>query len=183
MKRSYFILFLIVLTQCAGPEPRRPVSVKTGSFIKQSVERNKELLAQEENFIQSIIEADSLHQYMSTDFGAWYYFDNQPETETERAGTDDLLSMNYNLLSLQNDTIYSEDELGTISFRVDKEELFPGLRSAVKLMGEGETATFLFPSHLAYGYHGDNEKIGPNTPLKSTITILKIEKSKDSILN
>jgi FKBP-type peptidyl-prolyl cis-trans isomerase len=66
---------------------------------------------------------------------------------------------------------------------VDKQNLFPGLRNSIKLLREGETATFLFPSSMAFGYHGDNNKIGTNIPLKSTITLLKIEKQKDSIQN
>jgi FKBP-type peptidyl-prolyl cis-trans isomerase len=46
------------------------------------------------------------------------------------------------------------------------------------LLKEGEKATFLFPSSLAFGYHGDNNEIAPNTPIKSSIEILKIEKKQ-----
>lgn len=52
-----------------------------------------------------------------------------------------------------------------------------------KLLKEKETATFLFPSSLAFGYHGDNDKIGANIPLKTTISILEIKKQNDSIQN
>jgi len=38
-------------------------------------------------------------------------------------------------------------------------------------MRKNETATFLFPSHIAYGYHGDNKKIGPNQSLICTVTL------------
>jgi len=53
-----------------------------------------------------------------------------------------------------------------------------GLRHGIKLMKVGETATFLFPSHIAYGYHGDNNKIGINVPLQSTVTLLDLKKEK-----
>ena len=46
-----------------------------------------------------------------------------------------------------------------------------GLRDGIKLMKKGETITFLFPSHMGYGYHGDNEKIGSNEPLMCTVTL------------
>ncbi len=182
MKQTIFILFLIFLTQCGGPEPRRPIEVKSGSFFKASVERNKELLAQEEEMIREIMVSDSLNQYLSSDFGAWYYYLDHNSENTYQPVEDDLVTLEYNLLSLNNDTIYSKEEIGTIVYRVDREELFPGLRMSVKLLKEGETATFLYPSHLAYGYHGDEERIGPNVPLKSTISILNIEQVKDSIL-
>ena len=38
-------------------------------------------------------------------------------------------------------------------------------------MKKNETVTFLFPSHIAYGYHGDNKKIGTNQPLICTVTL------------
>lgn len=183
MSRLVIIIALLFLTQCKGPEPRRPVEVKSGSFLKESAERNRELLAQEERMIQGLIAADSLHNYLSTDFGAWYYYDKELSDESPMPDADDLVSLNYNLVSFDNDTIYSKDEIGTIRFRVDKEEFFPGLRSSVKLLKAGETATFLYPSSLGYGYHGDGERVGTNVPLKSTISILEIEKSTDSIQN
>ena len=73
------------------------------------------------------------------------------------------------------------DEIGVKTYVVDKEELFPGLRNSIKLLREGEAATFFFPSSLGYGYHGDNAKIGPNVPLIATINLLTLEKQVDSI--
>ena len=96
---------------------------------------------------------------------------------------DDLVTMTYNLTDFENDTIYTNQEIGIFKYKVDKQKLFVGLRNSVKLLKEGETATFLFPSSLGYGYLGDKNKIGANIPLKATISILQIEKNKDSIQN
>jgi hypothetical protein len=56
----YPIIFLgalfLVLGSCKGPEPRKPVQQKSGSFFKESIERNRKLLAEEENMIQEIIQ-------------------------------------------------------------------------------------------------------------------------------
>lgn len=183
MNRLLYIAFLLLMCQCGGPEARRPVKVKSGSFLKESAERNRELLAQEEKMIQSIIEADSLNQYYTTDFGAWYFYANQVNKDLPTADADDLVTLNYNVVSFENDTIYSKEEIGTIRFRVDKEDYFPGLRNSVKILKAGEEATFLFPSSLGFGYHGDGDRIGTNVPLKCTVNLLEIEKSKDSIQN
>ena len=181
MKRSLILLLLIVLSGCEGPVPRKPVKVKSGSFIKESVERNKQLLAEEEKLIQDIILKDSLHTYSASADGSWYYFENKNEESSVRAQTDDVISFTYNMLSLGNDTIYSEEELGIQEYKVDKQDLFPGLRSSLKLLKEGEKATFLFPSSMVYGYLGDKNKIGINVPIKSTITIIKIEQQNRDI--
>ena len=50
-----------------------------------------------------------------------------------------------------------------------------GLRDGIKLMRKNETITFLFPSHVAYGYHGDDRRIGHNEPLICTVTLTNFE--------
>ena len=180
MRNFLFLLVLIGCIGCEGPEPRKPIQRKSGSFFKQSVERNRKLLLAEEQKIKKIIENDSLKHYLNRAAGSWYHYLVVNDTAKYTPQPDDMVIMTYDVLTLENDTIYSEKEIGNISYRVDKEELFQGLRDAVKLLKEKEKATFLFPSSLAYGYHGDNSKIGTNVPLKSTVTILKIEKSENN---
>lgn len=184
MKSFICLIFCYLLFACGGPEPRKPLEVRSGSFMKESVSRNRALLAREEEKIKNLIANDSLNTYHSSTEGSWYYYRRQNANEGASPQPGDLVTLQYDILSLDNDTIYTKEEIGTVSYLVDKEDkdqMFPGLRNSVKLLGESETATFLYPSSLAFGYLGDKRKIGPNTPLKSTITILKIEKQQDSI--
>lgn len=181
--KKYIYILLFSCIACDGPVARKPIKVKTTSYIKESIERNKKLLSMEEDLILEIIKKDSFHFYQNSANGSWYHYVAKNDTAQYAPKTDDLLTLNYNLVSFNNDTIYSTEEIGTVTYKVDKQELFPGLRHGVKLLKEGETATFLFPSSLAYGYHGDNDKIGISVPIKATISILKIEKQKDSIQN
>lgn len=182
MKQVLLILLVFSLASCGSPEPRRPVKVKSGSF-NASVERSKKLLALEEGMMNTLMAKDSLREYEHSAAGAWYYYEQKNEAATYTPQPDDLVTLTYNVMSFSNDTIYSGEEIGILKYKVDKQELFPGLRNSIKLLKEMETATFLFPSSLAYGYHGDNNKIGINVPIKSTITLLKIEKQQDSIQN
>lgn len=183
MKNFLYLIPILSLIACGEPEPRRPVKTQSGSLINASVQRNIELLNQEEQIIQEIIANDTLHHYLASDTGSWYFYSviNEESDYTPLPG--DLVTLNYNLVSLENDTIYSMEEIGTIIYKVDKQEVFPGLRNSVKLLKVNETATFFFPSAMAYGYHGDNNKIGPNVALKSTIGILKIDKQKENLDN
>ncbi|NJB72280.1 gliding motility-associated peptidyl-prolyl isomerase [Saonia flava] len=186
MKKQHFIagIACIIFLACGGPEPRKPVKVKTASYIKESVERNKKMLEMEEKMISEIIKKDSLHFYQNTSDGSWFHYLVKNDTAQYTPKMGDMVALNYNLVSFDNDTIYTKEEIGNLTYLVDKQEdLFPGLRNSVKILKEGETATFLFPSSMAYGYHGDNNKIGTNVPVRSTISILQIEKQKDSIQN
>ncbi len=179
MKQLALLISLLFVAGCAGPEPRKPKKVKSGSYYKESIERSKKLLAAEELLIQNIMKADTAHTYLNSGSGSWYFYNTKNETTDYLPEPDDLVTLAYNLLSLQNDTIYSMEQIGVQKYKVDKQELFPGLRNSVKLLKEGESATFLYPSSLGYGYPGDGDKIGVNIPLKSTLVILKIEKESE----
>ncbi|MCX2678507.1 gliding motility-associated peptidyl-prolyl isomerase GldI [Galbibacter sp. EGI 63066] len=181
---SAILLAFIFLIACKQPEARHPVSVKSGSFMRESIERNKSLLDYEEALIDSIIARDTINKYHASSNGYWYYYNVKDSTFPYQPKKGDLVMINYDIRTLTNDTIYSSNEIGNIDFKVDQEDYFPGLRTAVKLMRKGEKATFLFPSSLAYGYHGDDKKIGTNQPVISTISLLDIkEKATDSINN
>lgn len=182
MKPITALLSLLTLAvSCQEPEPRWPVEAKSGSFLKLSAERNRRLLEQEEALMAQLMARDSARTWLESASGTHYYYEVQAPSEGYRPQPDDLVTLRYNLLSWNNDTLYSETEIGTLIYKVDKQELFPGMRNSVKLLQEGETAVFLYPSSLGYGYHGDEDRIGPNMPLKSRLTLLKIEKQTEPL--
>ncbi|WP_038265073.1 gliding motility-associated peptidyl-prolyl isomerase GldI [Zhouia amylolytica] len=185
MKRIILLLFgLFLMLSCNEPEPRKPVARKTGSFMRESIDRNKDLLQKEETYIKSIIESDTINTYYNSSNGYWYYYNKQDTTASYMPKEDDVVLINYNIRTLNNDTIYTSEEIGNIRFKVDKEDYFPGLRTGIKLMKKGEEITFLFPSVMGYGYHGDDQKIGTNQPLISTIRLIDIiEVASDSLKN
>ena len=72
---------------------------------------------------------------------------------------------------MKGNIIYSQEELEPQIYKVDKQEIMMGLRDGIKLMRKTEKVHFLFTSHMGYGYHGDNNKIGTNQPLFCTVTL------------
>ena len=70
MKQLLFFILSVVLIGCGDPQPRKPIEVKTGSVLKKSVERNKELLALEEQQMLNIIQKDSLNKYFHSGGGS-----------------------------------------------------------------------------------------------------------------
>ena len=63
-----------------------------------------------------------------------------------------------------------------INYLVDKQEIMIGLRDGIKLMRKNEKVSFLFPSHIAYGYLGDKNRIGSNVPIICTVTLTDFKK-------
>lgn len=174
------ILLMFVISSCQEPQPRRPLEVRSGSFLKASAERNKRLLEQETALMQELAQKDSLRTYQSSASGFLYAYEKRVPGDAGLAAAGDLVTLTYNIRTWNEDTLYRQDEVGILKYLVDKEELFPGMRYSVKLLKEGEAATFLYPSSLGYGYHGDDARIGPNTPLKCTLEIFKIEPETQS---
>ncbi len=172
----YTFGLVFLFSSCKTPEARKPVSIKSGSFIDESINRNKELASKEEARIQKIIDQDTLHKYITSKGGFWYFYNKKDTLPGNTPKFGDIVNFNYNIKDLNGNTIYSKKELDTITYYIDKEELFLGLREGIKLMKAGETITFLFPSYQAYGYYGDENKIGTNIPLMSKVTLNKITK-------
>jgi len=171
-----FLLIVSVLSCKTTPEARKPVSSKSGSFIKESAERNKQLIQKERSFIESIIAKDTTLQYTASENGFWYSIITASENETPKPAFGDIVTFDYDISDINGNTIYSAETLKTKNYAMDQEELFSGLREGLKLMQTGETFQFIFPSQKAFGYYGDENKIGTNIPIKSKVTIQSITK-------
>lgn len=168
----YSLLFAVLLVSCKQHEDaRRPISVASGSFMKKSADRNKKLVANEEEVIKKIIKSNPKVKYYATRKGYWLYYDEKNETETLTPKKGDIAYYNLEVKDIKGNIIYSEADLGPQTYYVDKQDIMMGLRDGIKMMHKNETVTFLFPSHIAYGYHGDNKKIGTNQSLICTVTL------------
>lgn len=174
MNKLIILIFALLIFGCKSPEARRPITVKSGSFIDASVERNKKLNAREQAAINKLMKAQK-KDYLTSENGFWYYYNNKIEADTLKTpGFGDIVNYNYNVKALNGTIIYSKKDIKTQNYAMDKQELFSGLREGLKLMKIGETVTFLFPSQKAYGYYGDENKIGHNTPLICEVTVNSI---------
>lgn len=181
-KLFYFLLFSAVIIACKSPEARSPVQSHSGTFIKESAERNKKIYDDEKKFIGEIIAKDSTHSYISSENGFWYFYNKRDTATTEMPDLGDVVNFTYDIKDLNGSLILSEKENGLQQYKVDQsnQELISGVREGIKLMKEGETVTFLFPSYKAYGYYGIEEKLGSNIPVQSTVTLHSIKQSNEN---
>lgn len=166
-----FLVPFLVSSCKQRQEARRPISHSSGSFMKKSVERNKKLIASEEGQIDALIKSNPNIKYIASSKGYWYTYvtENKLDTITPKKG--DVAFFDYEIKDLKGKIIYSKVELRPQTYAVDKQNIMTGLREGIKLMHKNETIIFIFPSHIAYGYHGDEKKIGTNQPLLCTVTL------------
>lgn len=176
MKNSKFTLICLglfaLVSGCKNhQEARRPISQTSGTFMKQSVDRNKKLISGEEKQIDSIIKSNPTVKYSASKKGYWYTYETQNLLDTITPKKGDVAFFEYEIKDLKGNTIYSQLELRPQTYLVDKQNIMTGLREGIKLMHKKEKVVFLFPSHIAYGFHGDNKKIGSNQPLLVSVTL------------
>jgi gliding motility-associated peptidyl-prolyl isomerase len=128
-------------------------------------------VASEEEKIKSIIKNNPTVEYFSSSKGYWYSYETMNELDTLTPKKGDIAFFDYEIKDIAGNIIYTELELRPQTYYVDKQEIMIGLRDGIKLMHKNETVNFLFPSHMGYGYHGDNKKIGVNQPLICKVTL------------
>lgn len=179
MKSVPVLILLLCLLGCKSPEPRPPVTVKTGSFIEESAKRNKALNKKEQLEIEALIKSFPDKNYLASENGFWYTYNNRVTDNLPTPKFGDKIEYNYNITKLDGTIIYSKSEIGLQTYYMDKEELFSGLREGLKLMKPSEDVTFIFPSQKAFGYYGDNRKIGTNVPLICNVIIKTITTNND----
>ena len=176
----FFAVFMTFLSCKQQQQARMPISRSSGAFMKESAARNKKLIAGEEAKIDSIIKSNPKIEYMTSQKGYWYHYQIKNERDTLRPKKGDVSQFDYEIMDLKGNVLYSEVELRPQTYAVDKQNIIMGLRDGIKLMHKNEIVTFLFPSHMAYGYHGDNKLIKSNQPIICTVTLNDF-KSKEKI--
>ena len=174
--RILLVLCVALLLQSCGEQTaRRPVSRTSSTQIKESIQRNKERVALEEAAIADYLE-QSPDTFVTSANGFWYTWRNQDPIDGETPQFGDEVTFSYDLAALDGTVIYTADELSPRTILMEQEKVFTGLREGLKLMQVGETATFLFPSYTAFGYYGDENKIGSNQMLVSNVTLIDLKK-------
>lgn len=177
MKNLLILTTLLLLCfSCKSPEARLPESVQSGSFLKKSAERNKKLNEREHKQIQDIIKSNPDKDYIASESGFWYYYNTKIESDTLQPKFGDIVDFNFDVSNIEGNEIYAN---ANKTYVMDREELFTGLREGLKLLKPNETATFIFPSQKAFGYYGDEQKIGTNIPLICEVTLNTITQNND----
>lgn len=184
MKTKNLILIALIsfsFFSCHQQEARRPVTKSKSYTLADTSYEMKKINQLEEEKIKTYMQLDSTTTYLSSSNGYWYSFvvKNEEELPTPKKG--DAVDLELEILDLNNNIIYSKDEIGLKSYKVDKEDFIPALQLGIKSMKVGETVKFVIPSYNAFGVVGDQNKIGINQSIISIVTLKNIiEENEDN---
>lgn len=171
---SIFFLLIIILA-CNNSQPQNPTIYSNDGFLDYSKKFNKELNQLENEQIQDYIQKQKVEFY-STDAGI-----HMTKTELKAVNTveeKDTIWFQYGVKNLKDSIIYTKEEIGKKAVVLGQYSMIRGLEFGLKRMIEGEEATLLIPSSLAYGVKGDGNKIGADQPLVINIKLNKLRKNE-----
>ena len=169
-KAKYLILLLLVSLFACNEKPKKPVEIPKKE-MKQSMETaNRYLLNEEEEEIENYVKRHGL-EMVRTGTGLRYQIIRQGEGKQIANG--DVVSLDYELHSLKGELIYSSDKDGVKTFKVGEGGVESGLNEAMAYLHYGDVVKLIIPFHLAYGLHGDDNRIPEYATLVYTIKVIE----------
>ena len=176
MKYKIIVLIsLLVFVSCANPKPRKPITHTGRMDMSQSIAYNKKLFSLEKKAFLAIIAKDTIHQYIDSKQGYWYAYEEKKPLDSITPSKGDEVVFTYDVKAINGEIIYTQQELGKKTYRVDQQDFMQGIQEGIKMMKVDEKIIFLLPSQKAYGYYGDENKIGTNIPLIVSVRLLEIK--------
>lgn len=172
--QSIFLVFaLFFLFSCRQQKSSEEDSYFKSADVKETlIKANRYLIRSEEEDI-----ADFVRRYgwkmEKTGTGLRYAIDAVGSGDKARYGQ--LVLLDYKVMLLTGDVIYSSEEHGFKKFMVGRGGVETGLEEGILMLRKGDKAKFILPSHLAFGLLGDSEKIPPRTPIVYLIEVVDIQ--------
>ena len=167
---KYLILLLLISVFSCQEKPQKPSNPVTKNEMKNSMETaNRYLLNEEEEDIKNYIVRHGL-EMTSTGTGLRYQILSQGSEQSIEKG--EKVTLEYEVGSVAGDLFYSSENDGLKSFVVGEGGVETGLDEAMAYLHRGDVAKLIIPFHLAYGLHGDDNRIPEYATLVYTIKII-----------
>lgn len=162
-------LLLAIVTGCGGePIEKPPVRITKKQMDSLTVDMETKYNQMEEDRITDYI---SRHIPMQkSERGFWFVITKKNADGKE---IKDMSMVKYSrIVSLCNaQELYNDEMILTIG---NGNEI-PGMHDALKMLRKGEEATFIFPSYLAYGLLGDQNKVPPKSELIYEVKVIDVQ--------
>jgi FKBP-type peptidyl-prolyl cis-trans isomerase len=163
------MLLLFSVFSCEEKPQHQPVPISKNEMKNSMETANRYLLNEEEEDIANYIKRHGL-EMTSTETGLRYQILKQGSEKRIEKG--EKVTLEYELGSIAGDLFYSSEKDGVKSFVVGEGGVESGLDEAMTYLHWGDQAKLIIPFHLAYGLHGDDNRIPEYATLVYTIKVI-----------
>ena len=174
MKKTLFVssVFALIIGFVACEEQKKtslPFDNKK-EYDETMIDSHREFLKKEKKRLEQYI-SSSDYNFKKTGTGLRIaiYAANATGASVK---TGDLVLVNYQLTSIEGDSLYASPGSHPQEFAVDYDNVESGLHEAIKLMKVGEKALLILPAHLAHGITGDQAAIPSQTTLLYDVSLV-----------
>ena len=175
------IVYLATVLQSSCGDDKKKVNNKTDIESKEF----KEKLVQA-NQMSVKRESDEINQYVkhkdwtmiTTGTGLRYMITKNGTGDLANEDTEfrKFATVKFKVSLLDGTLCYSSDSTGLREFLIGQDDVETGLHEGIQYLHVGDRATFILPSHLAYGLTGDQRRIPPKASVLYDIELMKIRK-------
>jgi FKBP-type peptidyl-prolyl cis-trans isomerase len=165
------VYLFVVCFLFACQEDKKPLPPEWNQ--KKSVELNQNLSEQEDIDIQLFLANIDTTRVIESGSGLRFI---SVRSSKERAIKDqEIAAVRYSVKLLDGTKCYETEKGRLDEFKVNHSDIESGILEGIKQMHLGEKARFVFPSHLAHGLLGDQDKIPPLSPLVVDVELVEIK--------
>lgn len=156
-KTSLWILILLVISLSGcGQQTGERFKEKRRTADEPLIEANKKVVEAESQQIDDFI---LRHRWIMETTGTGLRYMITEDRPGPKAEKGKVAELNYTVTLLSGDTVYTSQEEGPLVFIIGRGQVISGIEEGILLLGEGDKAKFIIPSHLAFGLIGDQVKI------------------------
>jgi len=149
-----------------------PPKISKQQLEKVLLKSNNHFLKIEDQNIKDYIQR---HHYNMTKTGTGLYYEVYQTSHGRAAKAGDRAVMNYSVRLLNGALIYDSELDGLKEFVISKGGVESGLEEGILLLKSGERARFILPSHLAFGWAGDRNKVPSKAVLIYDIELINLK--------
>ena len=168
------IIFSLFFYACENEVTKQSTAPKISKqqLKKELLKSNNHFLKIEDQNIQDYIQR---HGYHMSKTGTGLYYEVYKTTKGTAAKIGDMAVMNYSVRLLNGTLIYDSEQDGLKEFVISKGGVESGLEEGILLLKSGERARFILPSHLAFGWVGDHNRIPKKAVLVYDIELINLK--------
>ena len=162
----FFLLLLLPACRRTRPQlpSNKPLPVEVPAL--DAARMNREM-AQREDSLITVYVAHHCPDMEKTGDGYWMRLERV--ADGRRIALHDTCRVRCRLSALDGRVL---EEMPPRTVVVGKKDIVPGLDAGLQQLRPGEQATFIFPSHLAYGMKGHGSLVPPYTPVMLRVEVI-----------
>jgi FKBP-type peptidyl-prolyl cis-trans isomerase len=173
---------LAVLAQSCGSSQNKSTQkqhtdIQSKEFQDKLVEANKMSVKRESDEIDQYVKHKGWDM-ITTGTGLRYMITKKGtgELAVKDSAFKKYATIKFKISLLDGTLCYSSDSTGLREFLIGEDDIETGIHEGIQYMHSGDRATFILPSHLAYGLMGDQRRIPPRASVLYDIELINIRK-------